>query len=168
MDLIYLAHPVAPLPGSTETVVSNLDDAEWYLTALQQANPDVAIIAPWIPEIRLGISIDSDPESRRRGLARCRATASRCDGIVLCGPRISSGMLGELTAYRTTRSGPRIIHRFLRRNQWLDLGRARTQASMHNAPTWLRWAWFGAFPQSAERVAHEILDAEWREAEVRR
>lgn len=168
MDLIYLAHPVAPLPGSTETVESNLDDAEWWLIALQLANPDVAIIAPYIPELRLRISVDSDPESRRRGLARCRATAARCDGIILCGPRISSGMLGELTAYRTERPAPWTIHRLLRRDQSLDLGRARTQASMHRAPTWLRWAWFGAFPQSAELVAQEILDAERREAEVRR
>jgi len=168
MDMIYLAHPVAPLPGSTETVESNLDDAEWWLVHLQRANPDAAIIAPWIQELRLRIGVDSDPESRRRGLARCRATAARCDGIILCGSRISSGMMGELTAYRAARPAPWTIHRFTRRDQTLDLSWARTQAFMHLAPMWLRWAWFGAFPQSAELVTQEILDAERREAEVRR
>jgi hypothetical protein len=169
VDLIYLAHPVAPPPGSTETVDSNLDDAESDLVALQRANPDMAIVAPWIQELRLRIGVDFDPESRRRGLARCRATAARCDGIVLCGPRISSGMLGELTAYRTERPAPWTIHRFLRRDQSLNLGMARTQARMHEdlVALWLRWTWFGAFPQSAELVAQEILDAERRYREVR-
>lgn len=178
MDLIYLAHPVAPLPGSTETVKGNLDDAEWWLTALQRANEDVAIIAPWIPEIRLGISVDSDPESRRRGLARCRAAAARCHEIILCGPRISRGMLHELEAYRS-RSAPWVVHRFLHREQCLDLGVTRCQANLNDLesfpsffpwtwfPSFFLWTWFGAFRQSAEVVAHEILDAERRYAEAR-
>lgn len=126
MSLIYLAHPVAPLPGSTETLETNLADAEWWLTALQRANPDVAIIAPWIQELRLCIGDDSDPESRRRGLARCRIAASRCDEIILCGQRISRGMLQELEAYRS-RSAPWVVHRFLHREQCLDLGVTRCQ-----------------------------------------
>lgn len=106
MDLIYLAHPVRPPPGSTETVESNLRDAEWWLTHLQRANPGVAIIAPWILELRLGIGDEAVPEDRVRGLARCREAAAACDAILLCGPRISSGSLGHPPVPRP-RSGPR-------------------------------------------------------------
>jgi hypothetical protein len=48
MDLIY---PVRPLPGSTETVASNLDDAEWWLLHLQRQNPGVVFAAQCGPHI---------------------------------------------------------------------------------------------------------------------
>jgi hypothetical protein len=158
VDLIYLARPVAPLPGSTETVLSNLTDAEWWLVHLQRANPGFAIIAPWIQEIHLGISNDSDPDSRDAGIARCRATAARCDGIILCGPRISSGMLAELAAMREQPS-PWTVHRFSRRDQRFDLDIARGQSS-DRSPSWLRCTWFGAVPQSYDLTAVEIIAAE--------
>lgn len=183
MDLIYLAHPVRPLEGSTETVLSNLADAEWHLVHLQRANPGFAIIAPWIQELRLGIGDDANPEDRARGIARCRATAARCDGIILCGPRISSGMLAELAAMRDDQPAPWTIHRFSRRNQSLDLGVARGQANLDTdrpgwmrihcetfggtPPSWLRWTWFGAVPQSYDLTAVEIIAAERNAARKR-
>lgn len=166
MDLIYLAHPLRPLPGSTETVDSNLDDAEWWLAALQRANPGVAIIAPWIQELRLGVGDEAAAEDRARGLARCRATAERCNGIALCGPRISSGKLGELESVACGRHAP-MVHRFSDRRQDLVLPPRHRMVFCDFAdvtPVWLRRCLFGACPQSVELVGAEILAAIEREA----
>lgn len=167
MDLIYLAHPLRPLPGSTETVESNLSDAEWWLTNLQRANPGAAIIAPWILELRLGIGDDAVPEDRVRGLARCHAAAERCSAILLCGPRISSGKLTEIMAHAGDRRRVNVIHRFRDRNQDLVLPPRHRLLFCDFAdvtPVWLQRCLFGACPQSVELVGAEILAAIEREA----
>lgn len=173
MDLIYLAHPLRPPPGSTETVESNLRDAEWWLTNLQRANPGVAIIAPWILELRLGIGDEAVPEDRVRGLARCREAAAACDAILLCGPRIGSGSLSETMAHADDHSGwaarrrVPVIHRFRDRDQDLVLPPRHRMVFCDFAditPVWLRRCLFGACPQSVELVGAEILAAIEREA----
>lgn len=173
MDLIYLAHPLRASPGSTETVESNLRDAEWWLTNLQRANPSVAIIAPWILELRLGIGDEAVPEDRVRGLARCREAAAACDAIAICGPRIGSGSLAETMAHADDFSGwaarrrVPVIHRFRDRGQDPVLPPRHRMVFCDFAdatPVWLRRCLFGSCPQSVELVGAEILAAIEREA----
>lgn len=86
----YMAHPVA---GDVE---GNLARAERWLGWLMQRNTDTAYIAPWISQVRVGD--DADPAQRDRGLLDCEAAAARCDGIVLVGGRVSTGMRREAEA----------------------------------------------------------------------
>lgn len=161
MDLIYLAHPVAPV--GDETVASNLDSAERWLVALQRANPGVAFVAPWIQELRLGIGDDSSPEDRARGIARCRAAAARCDGIALCGPRISRGMLAETIAIAPayyTRRRP-VVHRFLDHDQSLVNEQRPLDAPLDEwgSPRWMQRRLYGSVPVTASETAMELLAA---------
>lgn len=161
MDLIYLAHPLRPPPGSTETIESNLDDAEWWLAALQRANPGVAIIAPWIQELRFGL------DDEGAGLARGKAAAAACNAIAVCGPRIGSGSLGEIMAHTGDRRRVPVIHRFRDRDQDLVLPPRHRLLFCDFAdltPVWLRRSLFGSCPQSVELVGAEILAAVEREA----
>jgi hypothetical protein len=170
MEMIYLAHPVRPMPGSTETVESNLRDAEWWLCALQRANPDVAFAAQWVLDLRLGIGDDSNPEHRRIGLERCLAVAQCCTGIAICGPRIGSGSLAETRSHASNRHRFGVIHRFGRRDQVLVLPpRHRLRSCDFSAatPSWLTRCLFGAAPQSIKIVGAEILAAIEREAVTR-
>lgn len=96
MRLIYVAHPVRPIDG--ETVRGNAERAEEWLVALSIANPDVAFVAPWTALVRARPDDDADPELRARALRTCEGVARRCDGIVLCGPRVSDGMRREAIA----------------------------------------------------------------------
>lgn len=157
MDLIYLAHPVRPLPGSPRTVEANLASAEWWLAHLQRANPEVAIVAPWLQSLRLGVDDDGNPTRRRQGLARAVAATKRCDGIILCGPRISSGMLAELLGLR--RDG--IVHRFRSRHQPALLAPATRCASLDQWGTPLAFHdhRYGSVPLSPEETAREAIAA---------
>ena len=96
MRLAYLAHPVSPETG--ESVESNLADAKRCLKSLAELYPDICFIAPWIVECQ--IWDDCDPEHRSSGLKRCHVVIARCDELWMCGPRISSGMAGELAVAR--------------------------------------------------------------------
>lgn len=160
MDLIYLAHPVRPLPGTTETVESNLRDAEWWLHHLQRANPGVAIIAPWIHEFRIGVGDDSDEsQGRPAGLDRCRAVVGRCTGIALCGPRISRGMLIEAEALSFSRSLP-VFHRFRDRKEdpLFDL-RPIAPLDEWGSPIFMHGILYGSVPVTALDTAMELLAA---------
>jgi hypothetical protein len=48
----------------------------------------------WVVDVMTGN--DADPVRREKGLLDCERIVARCDGIVLCGGRISSGMQREL------------------------------------------------------------------------
>lgn len=155
MDLIYIAHPVRPLPGSTETVDSNLRDAEWWLLNLQRANPGVAFEMGWALELRLGVGDEAKPEDRRLGMARCRFKASRCAGIAICGPRIGSGSLAETHAL-----GGNMIHRFRDRTQSLVLEAPRRHViDEWNTPLWMHRLIYGSGPVSAEETQQELIAA---------
>lgn len=99
MTLLYLASPVSG------DVPNNLRRAlRWlaYLTATRTEH----IIAPWIAGLMAGED-DNDPAQRERGLQTCVEAARRCDGIILVGGRISSGMRREMDAVRE--AGGRVI-----------------------------------------------------------
>lgn len=99
MTLLFLSHPVAgDVPGNLRRALRWLA----YLTATRTES----IIAPWIAGLMAGED-DSDPKQRERGLQTCVETVRRCDGIILVGGRISSGMRRELDAVRET--GGRVI-----------------------------------------------------------
>jgi hypothetical protein len=115
-----VAHPVAPseeeIAAATSRLVAsaerwsyqpdvgrapkratrnNVRAAGRWLRWLRREFPETTFIAPWMVSILTGDD-DSDPAQREAGLADCCATVERCDGIVLCGPRISSGMRREM------------------------------------------------------------------------
>jgi hypothetical protein len=121
--VLYVAHPVAPtdeqvlaglpeeaddigLPKWSEmypgdvarhrasAIQANLASAMKWLSWLRRSFPETTFIAPWIADIQGGAD-DSDPAQRERGFVDCCAVVERCDGIVLVGPRISSGMARE-------------------------------------------------------------------------
>lgn len=99
MRVYYFAHAVSPING--ETAAGNIATAMELYRAIQRANPGVLILAPWLLELVTGVGDDAVPEDRKRGLARCIATCAIRDlsGIILAGPRISTGgMLDETIA----------------------------------------------------------------------
>lgn len=84
----YLAHPVS---GETSPARA----LRWLAWAAAQT-PDVAVIAPWLAHICAGAD-DSDPAMRARYLEHDLRVVRRCDAIILCGGRVSSGMQLEMT-----------------------------------------------------------------------
>lgn len=112
--LAYMTHPVAPYtvdapqgtsalrrywgPDAKITISTaiNLFIAKRWLRALQDANPHVVIIAPWITVCE--IYDDANPEERATGLLRDCYVVARCDILVLVGGRIGNGMQIEAEA----------------------------------------------------------------------
>ncbi len=88
--LWYMAHPLnAATPDGVELNRSRA--VEWG--AWLADTFDVAVAADWI---WLSLAWDETPENRARGLEIDKATIERCNAIVLCGGRLSSGMRIEL------------------------------------------------------------------------
>jgi hypothetical protein len=101
LPLVYMAAPVgAPTPAEVD---ANVARAVRWFSFLLDAEPDVAIIAPWLAALLGRVQHDHDPAHRARGLRDNIAAARRCDGIALVGGRISSGMGDELNAVRVER-----------------------------------------------------------------
>lgn len=96
MKVWYLGHQFAADTRRGE--LRNLESTEAWLAALSCAEPSTAIIAPWVTGLRAQIEDDRDPAARARAMERNLAVVRRCDGIVLCGPRLSRGMRDELRA----------------------------------------------------------------------
>lgn len=111
-QILYVAHPLAPtedeiasrLPGSNDVarrdatkwaLQDNLQRALRWLAWLRKSFPETTFIAPWIAAVMSGED-DADPAAREAGLVDDCAVVERCDGIVLCGGRISSGMRREM------------------------------------------------------------------------
>lgn len=122
--VIYMAHPVNPTEAEILTqpfetievgrgeydfdirhlvphadrvklaIRANIDRALSWLSWLRRSFPGTTFIAPWIAAIQSGED-DADPAQREAGLVDCCAVVERCDGIVLVGGRISSGMQRE-------------------------------------------------------------------------
>ncbi len=96
IQLVYVAHPVgAPSRGG---ILTNLDTAALWTGWIKVREPDVAIVIPWLGLLLAGVDDDNDPACRARGVRDNVEAARRCDGIVLCGGRISTGMQLELDA----------------------------------------------------------------------
>lgn len=87
--LWYLAAPISP--QGSETVEGNLQRALSFQRALLLAG--IQVVAPYI---ELCQALDEGKEAERKlGMAVDMEVLSRCDAIVLVGPRISSGMTAE-------------------------------------------------------------------------
>lgn len=112
--VLYMAHPVSPtseelveLPleigmtreeiaeVSSSPVRMNIQRAIRCLAWLRASFPETTFIAPWIASIQSQNGDDS-PVLRESGLVDDCAVVERCDGIVLMGSRISSGMRREM------------------------------------------------------------------------
>lgn len=110
-QVLYVAHPLRPTseesfrfaahaltsPTRPDELATkeNLQRALRWLAWLRRSFPETTFIAPWIASVMSGDD-DSDPAQREAGLVDDCATIERCDGIVLCGGRISSGMRREM------------------------------------------------------------------------
>lgn len=112
--VLYVAAPLRPTEEEIAAVVAslavagqtsvdhvltamqrNIDRAMAWLAWLRRSFPETTFIAPWIVDILSGAD-DSDPAQREAGMQGNFAVIERCDGIVLCGPRISNGMRREM------------------------------------------------------------------------
>lgn len=122
--LLYVAHPLSPTPEEIESerksedmiggpahgaeavaayeseisrrsIGSNLKRAMRWLHWLRMSFQETTFIAPWIASVLAGAD-DHDPAQRSAGIIDNLKVIERCDGIVLCGPRISSGMRMEM------------------------------------------------------------------------
>ena len=80
---------------SLSVLHANIQRALRWLSWLRRSFPETTFIAPWIAAVLSGED-DRDPAQREAGLVDDCAVVERCDGIVLCGPRISSGMQREM------------------------------------------------------------------------
>lgn len=115
--VLYVAHPLRPTEAEIaacyerptegraaeeaaraasvrKALQRNIARAERWLSWLRRSFPETTFIAPWIAAVLSGED-DSDPAQREAGLVDACAVIERCDGIVLCGPRVSAGMERE-------------------------------------------------------------------------
>lgn len=74
---------------------ANIDRAMRWLAWLRRSFPETTFIAPWIASV-LARADDADASQREAGFVDDCAVVERCDGIVLCGGRICSGMRREM------------------------------------------------------------------------
>lgn len=91
----YLAHPVR---GDTaQDVKANLANAKTWLRWLFFNRPHIAYIAPWIAEVEAMQEVDKDvdPAVMAKALDDDCSVITRCDGIILVGGRVSTGMAIE-------------------------------------------------------------------------
>lgn len=103
--VLYMAAPLRPTEAEIAAyggdarlaLLANLARAEAWLAWLRRASPAVTFIAPWIASVRSGED-DSDPAQREAGLVDDCTVIERCDGVVLAGGRVSSGMRRERKA----------------------------------------------------------------------
>lgn len=134
--VLYVSHPVEPTEDETREAASvvpcdatdgerrhalrrpvraNLDSAMRWLSWLRKSFPETTFIAPWIANIMAGED-DLDPKQHEAGLLDACAVIERCDGIVLVGRRISSGMRREMEhgvadhAYRSSHVAPLLVY----------------------------------------------------------
>lgn len=107
----YVAAPLAPTeaqiravtgslhPADRRTAIAgalsaNLARASRWLSWLRRTFPESTFIAPWIAAVMSGED-DTDPRQREAGLVDADAVVQRCNAVVLCTDRISSGMHRE-------------------------------------------------------------------------
>lgn len=90
VPVFYVAHPVGG------DVNANLARMKRWFAFLVENEPAVAFSVPWLTYVE--VLEESIPGNRARGLRDDVAMVRKCDGIVLCGGRISSGMQLELDA----------------------------------------------------------------------
>lgn len=90
MKLYYLAHAVAP--NKYNTYEENIEDGRnWWTFLLRRG---VQIAAPWYG--LCSALDDSDPTDREIGMTVDKSVLERCDGMILTGVTVSTGMKAEL------------------------------------------------------------------------
>ena len=96
--IIYMAAPVGA-PTVTE-IRANLARARRWLWWLRRTRPNDTILCPWIADVELALDNQGDEKTgRANGLRDCEAIVSRCDGIAVCGGRMTDGMARECGAF---------------------------------------------------------------------
>lgn len=81
---------------------ANIDRAMHWLAWLRRSFPETTFIAPWIASVLAGAA----GAQREAGMVDACAVLERCDGIVLCGGRISSEMRREMEHGMRSARGP--------------------------------------------------------------
>lgn len=127
-QVLYVAHPVAPTEAEIEyaklsigklpewgltpisaAIQQNLQRALRWLAWLRKSFPETTFIAPWISVIQ-SVGGDGTPEEREAGLVDDCAVVERCDGIVLVGGMVSSGMRREMEHGAAFRESTKVLH----------------------------------------------------------
>ncbi len=101
--LVYVAHPLG------DDIDRNVERVKRWLAFLVVREPDVSFVVPWLPYVDV-FRLIAGPQQTDKGhplrdrfmrdnLEIARACgASLLGGIVLCGPRVSTGMRQEMRA----------------------------------------------------------------------
>lgn len=92
--VFYVAHPLGKDHGER---LLNMEKALRWLHWLITRHQGIAFMLPWYPYCMV---LEETPENRQRGLRDDTWMLKRCDGIVLCGGRLSPGMEVELAEAR--------------------------------------------------------------------
>lgn len=85
--------PVRHTEDAAKILAFNLRRSMRWWRWLHLGYRDAVWLMPWY--VGVTASDDSNPELRELGIRDCTATARRCDALMACGPRISSGMRRE-------------------------------------------------------------------------
>lgn len=92
--IIYVAHQVR---NDEET---NLKQIAHFIKTLKVLDPSRIYIAPWVAEVHGFKGTFVSDELIDRILEDDEAIAAACDGLIIMGPRISSGMQREIDAVK--------------------------------------------------------------------
>lgn len=90
--------PIKHSRDAAAIVTFNLRRAMRWWRAFHLAFPEITFLMPWY--VGVTANGEADRELIERGLFDDEQTVMRCDGIINCGPRISSGMRREVGAAR--------------------------------------------------------------------
>jgi hypothetical protein len=102
IEVVYFAHPLG------NDCEGNAARARRWLRWLMDCAPGYAFCCPWLPFVDVAtaeelagngvVEGDRMHSYRARAFRDDLAIARRCDGIVLCGEKVSPGMRGEAEA----------------------------------------------------------------------
>lgn len=94
--VFYVAHPVTT--DARFTLDDNLSNVEHWIHWLTLAHPEIVFIAPWVAEVRAFRNENVDASFYDRVLSDDEEVVRHCDGIILTGGKVSTGMRRELGA----------------------------------------------------------------------
>jgi hypothetical protein len=108
VSLLYLAHPVSA--PTVEGIRANLARAKRWLWWLRRTRPGDTVMAPWIVDVEIALdNAGNETDGRAAGLRDCEVIAARCDGIVLVGGKLTSGMARERSVVLVETCGEGVI-----------------------------------------------------------